>query len=229
MKKCFGLLAALILVFGTSAAMAGTDGTPLATFDYHLVGIGLQAGPDYQAVPKGLPTQVTTGIDAQGFDVDSIICPAAQGLPGQGRTLRPGLSHPDRVGNPAWQALRHPQPRPDGQAHPEQHPPGRRPGQEALWRRAAGGGHRIDQRSAHHRGQDPAADSGGTAAARGHLRLLQLHRLRVHRRHCDRKRAGADHSAGGHSGSEDGGQPRGHPAAAGDRDSPADHRSESPK
>ena len=73
MKKCFGLLAALILLFDISTAVAATDETPLATLDYHVVGIGLQAGPEYQAVPKGLPTQVNAGIDAQGFDVAGII------------------------------------------------------------------------------------------------------------------------------------------------------------
>lgn len=73
MRRCLGLLAALILQFDLAPCVAATTDQPLTTLDYHVVGIGLQAGPEYQAVPKGLATQVVTGIDAQGFDIAGII------------------------------------------------------------------------------------------------------------------------------------------------------------
>jgi len=71
MKRLFGLLAALALVFNLSVALAAQ--APLTSLGLDIVGVGLQASPEYQAVPKGIATQVVTGIDAQGFDTAAII------------------------------------------------------------------------------------------------------------------------------------------------------------
>lgn len=71
MKRLLGSLAALALVFNFSIALAAE--APLTTLGLDIVGVGLEAGPEYQAVPKGIATQVVTGIDAQGFDARVII------------------------------------------------------------------------------------------------------------------------------------------------------------
>jgi len=72
MKRLIGILASLIILTNGITAFAAESDEPLATLDFNIVGIGLEAGPEYQAVPKGIQTLVDTTIDAQGFDVDLI-------------------------------------------------------------------------------------------------------------------------------------------------------------
>jgi hypothetical protein len=70
-KRSFGLAAVgvvLALCFFSVAAFGG----PLTSFDFNIVGLGLKADPAYQAVPKGVATQVNTGFDAGGFDLTTI-------------------------------------------------------------------------------------------------------------------------------------------------------------
>ncbi len=55
MKRFFGIWLALALFgLGSTSALGAT--TPLASLDFNIVGIGLNATPDYQAVPKGIAT-----------------------------------------------------------------------------------------------------------------------------------------------------------------------------
>ena len=72
MKRFFGIWLALAL-FGLGSTSALGDTTPLASLDFNIVGIGLNAAPDYQAVPKGIATQVKTVVDTGNFDVDLIV------------------------------------------------------------------------------------------------------------------------------------------------------------
>ncbi len=72
MKRFFGIWLALAL-FGLGSTSALGDTTPLASLDFNIVGIGLNAAPDYQAVPKGIATQVKTNVDTGSFDVDLIV------------------------------------------------------------------------------------------------------------------------------------------------------------
>ncbi|ALC16102.1 hypothetical protein DSOUD_1321 [Desulfuromonas soudanensis] len=70
-KRSFGLAAVgvvLALCFFSVTAV----GAPLTSFDFNIVGLGLKADPAYQAVPKGIATQVNTGFDAGGFDLTTI-------------------------------------------------------------------------------------------------------------------------------------------------------------
>jgi hypothetical protein len=74
MKRIFGLVGAILLwcglwVLPAQAALPEV----LARLDFHIVGLGLKAAPEYQAVPKGIATQVTTGFDAGDLDVAAII------------------------------------------------------------------------------------------------------------------------------------------------------------
>jgi len=64
MKRFFGiLLVTALLWFGPTTVRGET--TPLTTLDFNIVGIGLNAGPDYQAVPKGIATHVSIGVRSQ--------------------------------------------------------------------------------------------------------------------------------------------------------------------
>jgi len=76
MKRLIGLLAAGIALF-TAAFSYAESATPLAnvltSFDFNIVGVGLKASPNYQAVPKGIASQVLTAFDAGAFNVADII------------------------------------------------------------------------------------------------------------------------------------------------------------
>ncbi len=73
MKRFFGGLTLAAALFGFGMTVARAEAPPLTTLGFDLVGIGLNASPDYQAVPKGIATQVNTGVDTGGFDVDLIV------------------------------------------------------------------------------------------------------------------------------------------------------------
>ncbi len=72
MKHIFGILLVVALLFGASLS-GSAEVAPLTTLNLDIVGIGLNAGPDYQAVPKGIATQVNTSVDTGAFDVDLIV------------------------------------------------------------------------------------------------------------------------------------------------------------
>lgn len=74
MKKfIFGMLLTLAVLCGFASSQVLAQSTPLTTLDFNIVGIGLNAGPEYQAVPKGIGTQVLAEIDTGGFDNELII------------------------------------------------------------------------------------------------------------------------------------------------------------
>jgi hypothetical protein len=73
MKRLIGGLLLVAALCGFGGAFAWGETTPLTTLDFNIVGIGLNAGPDYQAVPKGIATQVDTTVDTGNFDVDLIV------------------------------------------------------------------------------------------------------------------------------------------------------------
>jgi hypothetical protein len=61
------LLAALLLIPAlTSPALGQQSARTLASMEFHLVGVSLQVGPEYQAVPKGIASEVTTGFVSAG-------------------------------------------------------------------------------------------------------------------------------------------------------------------
>ena len=74
MKRISGVVGAFLLWCGL-CALPAQAALPevLSQFDFHIVGLGLKAGPEYQAVPKGIATQVNTGFDAGDLDVAAII------------------------------------------------------------------------------------------------------------------------------------------------------------
>jgi hypothetical protein len=68
MKRLLNILASLLLTLslcGVSSAQQAS--TSLATMDFTIVGIGLNASPEYQAVPKGIASQVLTNFFAPGI------------------------------------------------------------------------------------------------------------------------------------------------------------------
>ncbi len=72
MKRFFGILLVAAL-FGLGSTSALGETTPLTSLDFNIVGIGVGAAPDYQAVPRGIATQVKTSVDTGAFDTDLII------------------------------------------------------------------------------------------------------------------------------------------------------------
>lgn len=76
MKKLISILAAGI-TFLTAALSYAETSQPLSkiltSFDFSVVGLGLNASPDYQYVPKGIASEVDTIFDAGTFDAADII------------------------------------------------------------------------------------------------------------------------------------------------------------
>ena len=62
MKRIFGLVGAILLWCGLCAfpAQAALPEV-LSQFDFHIVGLGLKAAPEYQSVPKGIATHEPVG------------------------------------------------------------------------------------------------------------------------------------------------------------------------
>ena len=72
-KRLLDGVAAIGLVLSlVGGAGAATFSAPLTSFDFNIVGLTLKADPAYQAVPKGIATQVKTFFDAGGFDLGSL-------------------------------------------------------------------------------------------------------------------------------------------------------------
>jgi hypothetical protein len=68
MKKPISISAVLLLIFslcGVSSAQQAA--APLATMDFTIVGVGLGVSPAYQAVPKGIASEVLTNYMAQNI------------------------------------------------------------------------------------------------------------------------------------------------------------------
>ncbi|HEY6871279.1 MAG TPA: carboxypeptidase regulatory-like domain-containing protein, partial [Geobacteraceae bacterium] len=81
------------LTLSTAAFSYADTSTPaanvLTSFDFNIVGVGLKASPDYQAVPKGIASKVDTVFDAGSFNVADIISQLPQDY-----TVRAELSGP---------------------------------------------------------------------------------------------------------------------------------------
>ena len=68
MKRPLHIIASLLLtIVLCGTAFAQQAPTRLTTMDFSIVGIGLNASPDYQAVPKGIASQVLTNFYAPGM------------------------------------------------------------------------------------------------------------------------------------------------------------------
>jgi len=95
MKRLTGLLAVAFVLFTAMFSWADSAPAPtapakvLTTFDFNLVGVGLKAAPSYQAVPKGIASQVNTSLDTGSFNVADIIAQLPQDY-----TVRAELSGP---------------------------------------------------------------------------------------------------------------------------------------
>ena len=68
MKKLFNILCASILALGL-AFPAGAANESLAKMEFNIVGVGVEASPGYQAVPKGINTQVDTAFVSPAFEL----------------------------------------------------------------------------------------------------------------------------------------------------------------
>ena len=75
MKKLVSILSVTLLALGFcgSAAIAQQAPEVLTNLNFDVVGVGVNAGPDYQAVPKGVNSQVLTSLAVQNADVNEII------------------------------------------------------------------------------------------------------------------------------------------------------------
>jgi len=84
------LVAVVISTAVCAGAETGNTTQPILTsFDFNIVGVGLKASPDYQAVPKGIATKVNANFDAGNFNISDIIAQLPQDY-----TVRAELSGP---------------------------------------------------------------------------------------------------------------------------------------
>lgn len=97
MKRLIGILAAGIALFTAAYSHADTAATAanvLTSFDFNIVGVGLKASPDYQAVPKGIATQVNDTFDTGSFAVADIIAQLPQDYTVRAELSGPGFQTP---------------------------------------------------------------------------------------------------------------------------------------
>jgi hypothetical protein len=68
------IAAAFLLTTGIfSSADTSTAQTVLTSFDFDIVGVGLKASPEYQAVPKGIASKVNASFEAAGFNLADLV------------------------------------------------------------------------------------------------------------------------------------------------------------
>ena len=65
------LVIAVALFTGTGASNDALASAPLTTLDFTIVGVGIGVSPDYQAVPKGIASQVNTGYTAPSITLSA--------------------------------------------------------------------------------------------------------------------------------------------------------------
>jgi hypothetical protein len=76
MKSIFRAVIAAVILLATavfSSAGTGSVQAVLTSFDFDVVGVGLKASPEYQAVPKGIASRVNTAFEAAGFDLSAMV------------------------------------------------------------------------------------------------------------------------------------------------------------
>ena len=67
MKRRLNILTALLLILAATVPAFGQQAPrTLTSLDFTIVGVSLQVGPEYQAVPKGIASQVATGFVSGG-------------------------------------------------------------------------------------------------------------------------------------------------------------------
>jgi hypothetical protein len=84
-----GGLLVIVFLMASIITPVTASAQPLTSFDFNIVGLQLKAEPEYQAVPKGIATQVNTFFDAGEVDLTNIL----DKLP-QDYTVRAELSGP---------------------------------------------------------------------------------------------------------------------------------------
>ncbi len=72
MKKLLYILLAVLLASSLcGVSFAQQTPTPIANMTFSIVGMTMQAGPEYQAVPKGIASQVNTGFESNGEPISA--------------------------------------------------------------------------------------------------------------------------------------------------------------
>ena len=60
-KRRLNILVALLLILAMAVPAFGQQARTLTSMDFTIVGVSLQVGPEYQAVPKGIASQDKIG------------------------------------------------------------------------------------------------------------------------------------------------------------------------
>lgn len=97
MKQLIGFLAAFILFCTGAVSSADTGSTEekiLASMEFSIVGLGLKASPDYQAVPKGITSRVDTTFDSGSFDIADLIAQLPQDYTVRAELAGPAFTAP---------------------------------------------------------------------------------------------------------------------------------------
>ena len=97
MKKIFNIIAAVLLMAGVAAPAFGAvgDSNSLGNIEFKIVGMGVAAEPEYQAVPKGINTLVNTSYASKGYELTEEVLRTpniSSACKGEGTGLSPSFS-----------------------------------------------------------------------------------------------------------------------------------------
>ena len=133
MKKLFIISVALLLALTLCGVSSAQEAQPLTSFDFTLVGVGLNTSPKYPAVPRASPA-VLTNFFARGSRCRRRSSTGSPRTSGEGRPDRAGHNRPGAF-DQGRQALQPAVVLPR-QVHPRHHPAVRRRGQVPVQRLA---------------------------------------------------------------------------------------------
>src|SRR5574341_1160515 len=72
MRRLFSIFTAIVLAISLCGeSSAQQTSAPLTKLEFSIVGVTMSVGPEYQAVPKGIASQVVTGFMSNGEPVSA--------------------------------------------------------------------------------------------------------------------------------------------------------------
>jgi hypothetical protein len=167
MKRRINILAVLMLVLAMVAPLStplsahAQDARTLTKMDFNIVGVTLSVGPEYQAVPKGITSVVTTGFVSNGSALpDNVLAMLPKDFKVIGEFSGPTYTTPLTLTHNAGQSLCPAFSADIGQIYTFQYQISGCFRQRSFCRDAAGGHGRIHFRSAYYQRHHETAYTG---------------------------------------------------------------------
>ncbi len=101
-KRLANIAFSIGMILGIAMPAVAQQSPPLANLTFSIVGVEMRVGPEYQAVPKGIASQVTTGFVSNGEPVAPEI---AAMLPLLGKHTLSNIRVVDAAGNVLFSAI----------------------------------------------------------------------------------------------------------------------------